>query len=72
MARLQCHGQGREGGWLGKPSSGSAAYPAEIIRQNLQGEAASLSSPPTLVAAAATENFASHSDVEAREAWLFL
>lgn len=66
-------GRGREGGWLGKPLPHSAAYPEEKIGQNLLGEAASLSSPPMLVAAAATENFILHSNVEAREeAWLFL
>lgn len=68
-------GRGREGGWLGKPSPCSAAYPAERIGQNLPGEAASLSSLPVLVAAAAaiTENFALHGLVEGREeAWFFL
>lgn len=66
-------GRGREGAWLGKPSPRSAAYPAEIIGQNWLGEAACLSSPPALVAAAAAEDFALRSNGEAREAvWLFL
>lgn len=65
-------GKGQEGGWLGKPSPCSAAYPAERFRLNVLGEAVSLSSPPVLVAAAAPENFTLHNDVEARELWLFL
>lgn len=66
-------GRGREGAWLGKPSPRSTAYPAEITGQNWLGEAACLSSPPALVAAAAAEDFALCSDGEAREAaWLFL
>lgn len=60
-------GKGQEGGWLGKPAPRRAANPAEIIGQNLLGEAASLSSPPALVAAAATEKSALDRSVEARE-----
>lgn len=70
MARLQGHREGLRGRLAGK-----AIAMAEIPTQQKElGKilAAFLCSSSMMAAATAMENFTLHSDVEAREVWLFL